>query len=853
MAKKKDQDYGEVFIKLANQLDLTDTRPERVYTTILRNVARTLEVEQVSIWQFARASMEVHCIAVHGRTEMQPPETRIDLSSYASYLFSLQTEISLSTSNVKKDERFTDLPEKYWITPNIKSGLHIPVRVTNKVPCILRVDSRTRRTWTPEEVQFCCQVANLVSQIILSSQLETINQHTDTLKNLSMGLVHQFNPSTLLNDLVRKCVETLGGTEGMLYLTDPERKRIIGTAGYKVPDKFFGQIIRYGENVAGKVAETGKDLLIKDYRTWSGRSREVGKKEPPTSILSMPILSHTDIVGVLQLTRQDGVQPFLEDDRKVLTQFATLASLAFEKNRLSEGANRLKRIHETLLQLFQTTSLTSSVEDCLESTADYVIHAIDVPAAIIHINGLVSVRGLPPEADRQIEDELRKRGKQFDLTVTVSDVDTGDKGYPELAEVMKRLRVKSYILKPIRINRDRTGFVCVASRFPRSWTLEEARMVEVAGRQVGMTIAGIELNQESHAHAEMIRRLTSATSTLNHIVSLDEMIQLIGQGAVRLSNADRLAMILREQDGVIRASWVFGLARSDFTRVIEKEGTQILAMFSESGLPMMISNVADSPLPQGLKKHLSGERVNSARITPIIHSRNVIGVIAALDEGSVDWPSWEREVMVTFANNASLSLQTIWLYEQLEKGYLDLALSLANTVDARESQIRSTKLAEWSQHTAQLLGLSDEDQSLVRWAALLHDIGKAEIPDEVLRKPGLLNAAERKVIEQYPIKSEKLLSSSSRYQRVGKILRHINERFDGKGYPDKKKGEDIPLPARILAVANAYGSMIDNRPYRQACTHEDAVQEIMKNSGTQFDPAVVNAFLQTVSRSETVH
>jgi HD-GYP domain-containing protein (c-di-GMP phosphodiesterase class II) len=84
-------------------------------------------------------------------------------------------------------------------------------------------------------------------------------------------------------------------------------------------------------------------------------------------------------------------------------------------------------------------------------------------------------------------------------------------------------------------------------------------------------------------------------------------------------------------------------------------------------------------------------------------------------------------------------------------------------------------------------------------------------------------------------------------------LRNIHERFDGKGYPDKKKGEDIPLPARILSVADAYGSMIDDRPYRQAHSHEEAVQEIVKNSGTQFDPAVVNAFLQTVSSQQTIH
>jgi HD-GYP domain-containing protein (c-di-GMP phosphodiesterase class II) len=350
-----------------------------------------------------------------------------------------------------------------------------------------------------------------------------------------------------------------------------------------------------------------------------------------------------------------------------------------------------------------------------------------------------------------------------------------------------------------------------------------------------------------------MKRLSSVTSSLLRIVSLQQIIPLIGQGAVRLCDSDKLAIILREPDGAVRASWVFGLVKPEIAGVIETDGAELLGMFGSTE-PVWISKVGDSQLPASFKRQLAFEGVTSARITPIIHSGNIIGLIAALDETPTDWLQSEMEAMQTFANTASLALQSIWLYDQLERGYLELALSLANTVDARESEVHmaSMRLAEWCQHTARVLGLSEEEQSLLRWAALLHDIGKVEIPDEVLQKPGPLSAAEREVIEQYPVKSEELLSSSSRCQRVGRVLRYIHERFDGKGYPDKKKGEDIPLPARIIAVADAYGSMIDKRPYRQAHSHDEAVQEIMKNRGTQFDPAVVDAFLQTVSSQETI-
>jgi HD-GYP domain-containing protein (c-di-GMP phosphodiesterase class II) len=389
----------------------------------------------------------------------------------------------------------------------------------------------------------------------------------------------------------------------------------------------------------------------------------------------------------------------------------------------------------------------------------------------------------------------------------------------------------------------------VDSRATREWTEEEIQFCSQIANLVSQVFY-----QETRSQADMIKRLTSVTSSLNRLIPVEKIIPMIGQGALHLSNADKLAIVLREQNGIVRAAWVFGLVKPEIAKVVEKEGDQLLGAFGSTE-PVLISKVRDCLLPPLFKRNLSFEGVDSARITPIVHSGNVIGLIAAFDETPMDWSHWEMETMETFANTAALALQSIWLYDQLERGYLDLALSLADTVDARESDIRnaSMQLAERCQRTAQLLGLSEEEQNLVRWAALLHDIGKVEVPDEVLRKPGPLSAAERQMIEQYPVKSEKLLNPSSRYQRVGKVLRYIHERFDGKGYPDKKQGEDIPLPSRILAVADAYGSMIDNRPYRRAHSHDDAVQEIMNKSGTQFDPAVVSAFLQTVSSQETIH
>jgi diguanylate cyclase (GGDEF)-like protein/putative nucleotidyltransferase with HDIG domain len=182
---------------------------------------------------------------------------------------------------------------------------------------------------------------------------------------------------------------------------------------------------------------------------------------------------------------------------------------------------------------------------------------------------------------------------------------------------------------------------------------------------------------------------------------------------------------------------------------------------------------------------------------------------------------------------------------------LRAAASLAHAVDERDAYTgsHSHMVGELAARIAGLLELEPEDVELVRLAGSLHDLGKLAIPEEILRKPAPLNEAERLVLERHPQIGFRMLESLG-IEPVATWVLHHHERWDGDGYPHRLEAEEIPLGARILLVADAYDAMTSDRVYRSRISHEQAVAELERCAGAQFDPRLVGLFIAGVERSE---
>ena len=181
----------------------------------------------------------------------------------------------------------------------------------------------------------------------------------------------------------------------------------------------------------------------------------------------------------------------------------------------------------------------------------------------------------------------------------------------------------------------------------------------------------------------------------------------------------------------------------------------------------------------------------------------------------------------------------MYLHKQRHRGPVE-------TVDAlgavRDAENRIADVAELAEAVARRLRVSSDELSRIRQAAELHDVGKLAIPEEILSKPGSLSGDEWEFVKRHPLIGERILAAAPDFGNAAKLVRSSHERWDGTGYPDRLSGPEIPLGARIISVCDAFDAMTTTRAYAPPLGSEEAISELVRCAGTQFDPEVVAAF-----------
>ena len=282
-----------------------------------------------------------------------------------------------------------------------------------------------------------------------------------------------------------------------------------------------------------------------------------------------------------------------------------------------------------------------------------------------------------------------------------------------------------------------------------------------------------------------------------------------------------------------------------------KIGEGVSGMVAQTG---EILNIPDISKDERFNKNRKvadsiGFKEKAMLTVPIKLHDEVLGVIQFINKkgGGVFTKRDEETVLLLIQIQIVNNLEKAILYDKLRKTFVDSIETLVSTIEARDENTKghSKRVSELASVLGMYLQIGIKEVEKLRYAGILHDVGKIGIRDAVLNKQGPLSDEEYKIMKTHPQLGDAILQNISSLEPcIREAAKHHHERFDGRGYPDQLKGEEIPLFARILAVVDTYDAMTCDRVYRKGLPKEVALEEIEKGRGTQFDPYIAGEFIE---------
>jgi len=367
----------------------------------------------------------------------------------------------------------------------------------------------------------------------------------------------------------------------------------------------------------------------------------------------------------------------------------------------------------------------------------------------------------------------------------------------------------------------------------------------------GVASRELELLRRAQRHLTTLHTVSERLAGAHEARSLCDAVL---ESVLEVTGADRGALLIkRAEDGAVElaASRVAHATGEAFT-----VSRTLVADVIEKGLSTFAHDAAaDQRYRTG--QSVAMQHVRSVMCVPLRTSEEILGALYVDSlSGPGRFSDADLELLAAVGNQAGIALHRVRLLGELERLFLDTIRAIAATVDAKDGYTHrhSERVAAFARRIAAELGRSAEEQELAEWAALLHDVGKIAVPDSILNKRDRLDSDEYSAMKEHPAHGARILANIQR-RAVRDFLpgvRAHHERWDGTGYPDGLKGEEIPLLGRIVGVADFLDALTSARSYRPAEPIEKAIERLQEGAGSHFDPAIVRAVVALYERGDLV-
>lgn len=674
--------------------------------------------------------------------------------------------------------------------------------------------------------------------------------------------------SSSIDELIEKVTEVMADSFYSDYfgvnLYDSRKRWLFPHYSYRGIDfDLIKEGISVDQGITGRAIRTGKPQIVNnvtldiDYLNW---------RTATLSEIAVPIRTEMEIIGVINA---ESTEPghYSPEDLGLLSAIANQLGISIQKFQLIEEQ---RKRNDELTALYETSLAVANISDpqALYERLYQQIQSIFHPDAFLlaffnQLDESVTIAFAIEEGIQITEFQNQRyekedsglmgwmmRNKQSlrfgDMTIESLPVDSPQEGKP----------IRSWLGVPLIKKGEVIGSISVQCFDADVYSADHQRLLESMAAQLAVAIDNSRLIEQINHQVERLASLHDIDTAINSSLDLRVIMNILLDQVIKRLGVDAAAILLMDHGG---QELKFKASRGFKTHDIEKyaipiEKDLINSNTLEQHLVQAL-NLSESHPQSGYAEILQNEGFESFFSVPLIAKGLIKGVLDVFHRELLNPDQDWFNFLDTLAGQAAIAIDNTTMLDDLNRTNIDLTQAYDTTLEGwsralemrdHETEGHTRRVAEMTVKIARALGIPEEGLVHIRRGALLHDIGKMGIPDRILLKPGPLNEEEWMIMRSHASRAFDLLNPIEYLRPVLDVPLHHHERFDGSGYPDGLKGEDIPLSARIFAVVDIWDALTSDRPYRKAWSAKKSLDYINQQSGKQLDPQVVEVFMKLV-------
>jgi putative nucleotidyltransferase with HDIG domain len=725
-----------------------------------------------------------------------------------------------------------------------------------------------------EEVSSTAQgLANQAGSVIHQARLyDATRQHiseTEALRRIGDAILSGESLDATLDQIAEVLNQMIPYDYALVGRVDQANDEIVIQRIWgQLPESLLSYRLAISSSLMGETVRTGEILSLQDAFSHPAMHRYEPVTLPIKSVLIAPLITEGRATGVLYLARADAAG-YSNRQVQLMELLSQRAALAIERTRARESLSIHAARQTFLAEVTNKLIAAQDPEDVLQEIAEMACRVLADGVGIalsswrygeirwvggahadcrLHeaFHGALVDQQVVTNPDR-VEEMLASSESSL-MQLHRGNPTDGRKLHDTVVDLLEHVGARHLLNVPMQQSGRAAGLIALVTKDEEHEFDDELREIaQIVANRIGDALERRQVarNRESllrvseavNTHADLDDLLELFASELRHIIPYDELyinrLDEFGYGTVPLKfenpfglEADHVA--ITPGDGICG-------------EVIRTRKAVL-----DNDAHLRYSTAYETELESDFYRR-NGQ---SAIVAPLIAENEVIGTLFLGRTGANRFSESDFETFLLFTGLAASAIHRTELLHSNQRMYRASVEVLAAVVDAKDPTTleHSRKVARYSRIIAEELMLGPSEVERIELAALLHDIGKLSIPDHVLSKPGPLNPQERALINTHPDRGASILNQHPALMNLVPLVRHHHERIDGAGYPDGLGGDDIPLGASIISVADAFDTMTSERTYQRRKTISAAFDELKSCAGTQFNERVVDLFLQAVRR-----